>query len=293
MSLEMLGTAQQHSVYYEQTISGLGIQDCSVDYWLHPKTLESDSPVLVLPGLGEAPSTIKLLVEELHSLPLVVVDLHFPCSSPKGIEETIQAAPLAVAKDINRLLKRYEATPLDLAGDSTGAAIALKAVHDDPDQWRDLALITPLGLTNESLGSTITERRQELMARINRNKKKLRKADNPHPDDMINRVPHDTPTIKRAEFTLRLEWAVQQDGVRILQELVERGSGELARYIGITAASDDTVFPPDQIQQSLQRLRRKHIVDYKEAQGPHLGWLAPRARKRLRQGIERLPKLKR
>jgi pimeloyl-ACP methyl ester carboxylesterase len=274
----MIANQVRQPVVWEQAEyeieTGDGPQPHAVEFCYGEGLLAAERGVVLLPGLGEGKSTMAMVAGELSQQPLAVVDLVFPDISPEGIEQTIKAAAVAVGRRINEI-KQTDICH-NIAGMSMGGGLALKAFSLGPEDWQDLALITPFGLTNRLLGEDIKARQREVFGRFKANKKVLAA------DDVSNAVesPADATLSIRSFGALSRYGLEHEDGVQMLQRVVDLG-----RRVVVGVAEHDPIFPLPEVETALGE-RLKHLVT--RLSGRHYSFAAPGGREQIATTVDAL-----
>ncbi len=223
--------------------------------------IRNQTPIILMSGVGKTRASIEATVTGLPQFRLVGVNLDFPDKTPEGIEQTIQAGTSAVAQNVQGHM-RWDG-PLDMAGDSMGGGIALKAAHDNPNFFDRLVLNAPLGLNREAFHPAEAEHKPALMVvkRMGANQRAIKAED---PDNYV-----DSDSLSQAEkleatayLRTLSEYGLAQDGVPLLKGLVE-----LDHDVYVFASPDDPVFPYREIAESLSAQGLEHVL--RQSEGRH------------------------
>lgn len=127
------------------------------------------------------------------------------------VDLTVTYTPRAIIEHINAEADRNLDTPLYGVGRSKAGGEILKSARENPELWRGIGVLAPFGVTNRLLGETLKSQRRALFGRI-------RKAGLLTHDGM-----QQNSRRLMDEFVAGLDYAVSQDGPRIVKQLVASG----------------------------------------------------------------------
>jgi pimeloyl-ACP methyl ester carboxylesterase len=157
------------TVEWQPVIAGM-TRDIAIDCLVSPDALSADSdPSYVYGGYSEEGLALRAAVKTLNRLERPSIGVNLPdrfIGDAATLELVAKEAPVAVAEWFNDRRGNPTDKSVDVLAHSKGAGVMLIAGNEAPERFGAFGLIGPIGVTNEFLGTSDSEKIRNYFWRI-------------------------------------------------------------------------------------------------------------------------------
>lgn len=148
----------------------IGIDGRKYDVPIDIITNSSEPEVHFYGGLGEETHATTRAVQMLGDLNIraagVILPFHHLEPTQANIRRTVVEAPHVIVQEMNNRIGKPADTKVNLVGKSQGGGLVLLTASEAPELFNAIASWAPAGLTNEFLGTSVSDRQRQFLWRL-------------------------------------------------------------------------------------------------------------------------------